>query len=284
MTKYRLLVFIFLVISQITIFGDTNEKNTIIDYSIDWKNQQLGITIKSTFPNMIKPLPRLKFSTEKRIEQDLNYILLNGIELLTIDSRTMGKDFIKMNPSAINSIFAMVPSLIKVNSVFAPDLKSLYITYTLSIYPDIASLFIPHSRTSIVTPKLNFIPSADFSGIVIYVDKQLPMYGKQSNGTFSPSLFPKIFDEELNLIIGPFMADPEIIKKTGTVGYQTLSDSLDLTRIGQNPLKVKARGLFGINNTDLIISTREADKILSRQSNLDLITQGKILIIYYHVD
>ena len=131
---------------------------------------------------------------------------------------------------------------------------------------------------------MDFIPSADFSGIVIYVDNQLPMYGKQSNGAFSPSLFPRIFDEELNLVVGPLMVDPETIRKAGTVGYQTLSDSLDLARIGQNPLRLKARGIFGTNNTDLIISTREADKILSRQNNLDLITQGKILIIYDHTD
>ncbi len=284
MTKYRLLVLIFLIVLQVLMYGESHEDEFIVDYSINWKDQQLEIIVTSTLLNMQKPLPAVKFNTEKNIEKRLKYILLNGIELLTIDSRTKGEDFIKMYPSAINSIFDMVPSLIKVHSFFTPNLRSLNTKYTLNIYPDIAALFIPHSRTSTVTPKLNFIPSADFSGIVIYVDNQLPMYGKQNDGSFSPGLFPRIFDEELNLVIGPLMVDPEIIRKEGTIGYQTLSDSLDLARIGQNPLKVKARGIFGINNTDLIISTREADKILSRQNNLDLITQGKILIIYDHID
>ncbi|MCK5200842.1 MAG: hypothetical protein KAR21_20950, partial [Spirochaetales bacterium] len=231
-----------------------------------------------------KPLPSIKFSTEMGIEKRLNYILLNGIEQLTIDSRTKGEDFVKMHPSLINHIFNLVPSLIKEHSLFTPDFKSLDTKYTLNLYPHITALFIPHSRTSTVTPTMDFIPSADFSGIVIYVDNLLPMYEKQNTGSFSPSLFPKIFDEELNLVIGPLMVDPEVILTIGTVGYQGLSDSLELERTGLNPLKLKARGIFGINNTDLIISTRDADKILSRQNNIDLILQGKILIIYDHID
>ena len=42
--------------------------------------------------------------------------------------------------------------------------------------------------------------------------------------------------------------------------------------------------LFGIYNTDLIISTGDAQKILSKQHNIDLIKKGRILIIYHHVD
>ena len=280
MTKYLVLILFFLIFSQIIVFGDSNIDESSVVYSINWKDQQLEIIITSTFSDMTKPLPSIKFSTEENIKKSLKYILLNGIELVTIDSRTTGEDFIKMHPSIINSIVDIVPSMIKEHSLFSSDFKSLNTKYTLDIYPDIATLFIPHSRTSTVTSTLNFIPSADFSGIVIYVDNMLPMYGKQNTGSFSPSLFPKIFDQELNLVIGPLMVDPEIIKKTGIVGYQGLSDSLDLVRIGRNPLKVKARGIFGINNTDLIISTRDADKILSRQNNIDLILQGKILIIH----
>ena len=284
MTKYRLLVLILLIISHFVVFGDTNIDESTVDYSINWKDQQLEIVIKSIFSDITKPLPSIKFSTEMSIEKRLNYILLNGIEQLTIDSRTKGEDFIKTHPSVIEHIFDIVPSLIKEHSLFTSDFKSLNTKYTLNLYPDIAALFIPHSRTSTMTPTLDFIPSADFSGIVIYVDNLLPMYGKQNKGSFSPSLFPKIFDEGLNLVIGPIIVDPDVILKTGTVGYQGLSDSLELARIGLNPLKIKARKIFGINNTDLIISTRDADKILSRQNNIDLILQGKILIIYDHID
>ena len=106
MIKYRLLVLILLIISQFMVFGDPNIEDTTIDYSINWKDQQLEIVIKSIFSDITKPLPSIKFSTEMSIEKRLNYILLNGIEQLTIDSRTKGEDFIKTHPSVIEHIFS----------------------------------------------------------------------------------------------------------------------------------------------------------------------------------
>lgn len=273
-----------LLFIQPMIYGLTREIESMAEYSINWKKQQLEIFITSSLGNTDKPLPSLKFSIESEIVQRLPYILLKGIELITIDSRTKGENFIKSHPDIIASIFDISPELEKASSLFSSNLNTLKTKYTLDIYPYIADLFIPHTRTSKLSLKLDFIPSADFTGIVIYVDKQLPMYGKQSHGAFAPSLFPKIYDEKLNLIMGPVMVDPLVIKETGTVGYQTLLESLDLARTGQNPLEIKARGIFGIHNTDILISTRDADKILTRQNNLDLIKQGKILIIYNDLD
>ncbi len=281
MIHYRpFIVIVILLVLQTFVYGFTEETDSEIEYSFNWKNTQLEILVTSSLNNITRPLPSLKFSIESEIKQKLPYILLNGIELLTIDSRTKGKDFIKKHPDVIASIFDLSPELVKVSSLFTSNFKTLITKYTLDIYPNIAKLFIQHTRISKLTPILNFIPSADFTGIVIYVDKKLPMYGKQSKGSFRPSLFPRIFDEKLNLLMGPLMVDPDIIRTSGTIGYQTLSDSLDLKRTGLNPLEIKARGLFGINNTDLLISERDADKILSRQNNLDLIKQGKILIIF----
>ncbi len=277
-------ILIVILLIQPMVHGFTQEMEPLVEYSINWKDQKLEIFITSLLDNSNKPLPSLKFGIESEIIQKLPYILLKGIELIIIDSRTKGENFIKLHPDIIASIFDLSPEIEKINSIFSSNLKLLKTKYTLDIYPYIADLFIPHTRISKLSPKLDFIPSADFTGIVIYVDKQLPMYGKQSKGEFTPSLFPKIYDEKLTLVMGPVMVDPQVIKETGTVGYQTLLESLDLERIGQNPLELKARGIFGINNTDILISNRDADKILTRQSNLDLIKQGKILIIYNDLD
>lgn len=281
MINYRSLIIIAVLLSlQISAYGITGNKNSEIEYFFNWREKQLEILITSSLDDTNRPLPSLKFSIETEIKQNLPYILLEGIELLTIDSRTKGEIFIEKHPDVITSVFNLSQELVRVSSLFASNFKTLTIKYTLDIYPYIAELFIQHTRTTRLTPKLDFIPSADFTGIVIYVDEKLPMFGKQSNGSFKPSLFPRIFDEKLNLLMGPLMVDPDIILSFGTIGYQTLTDSLDLERTGLNPLKLKARGIFGINNTDLLISERDADKILSRQKNLDLIKQGKILIIF----
>jgi len=285
MIKNRLLLItIIILLSHSIVFGNSGTEEQQIRYEIDWENQLLEINVSTLINDTRKPLPSIKFSIETDLKQKLPYIILNGIETITIDSRTSGEDYIRMHPDVIASIFDLSPHLIKVHSIFSNNLKVLNIKYSLEIYPFISKLFIAHTRTSKLSPILDFIPSADFTGIVIYVDKKLPMFGKQNLGSFNPSLFPRIYDEKLNLVMNDLMVDPDSIKTSGTVGYQTLSDPLDLERIGLNPLEVKARGIFGINNTDLLISERDAVKILSRQNNLDLIKHGKILIIYNDVE
>lgn len=281
MIKNRLLLFtIIILLSHSMVYSNESLDKEQISYEIDWKNQLFEITVTTLIEDTLKPLPSIKFSIETDLKQKLPYILLNGIETITIDSRTSGEDYIRMHPDVITSIFELSSQLKKVHSIFTNNLKTLNIKYSLDIYPFIGKLFISHTRTSKLSPILDFIPSADFTGIVIYVDKKLPMYGKQNAGSFTPSLFPKIYDEKLNLVMDNLMVSPDSIKTSGTVGYQTLSDPLDLERIGLNPLELKARGIFGINNTDLLISERDAVKILSRQNNLDLIKLGKIVIIY----
>ncbi len=271
---------LYLFLSQVFLLSVSGDAETGVDYSFNWVDQQLEIVIKKNIPDMDRALPGIKFRIEKNIEKDLSFILLKGIELLTIDSRTTGKEFIEKYPSVINSIFELTDHIKRTNSLLTRDLKTLIINYTLELNPYLVELFIPHSRPSITTPALGFIPSTDFTGIIIYVDKILPLFGKEGKGNFTPSLFPRVFDKNLNLVIGPLMEDPAAIKSFGAVGYQQPTASPDISRVGQNPLRMKAREIFGINNTDIIISDRDAEMILSRQNNIDLITQGRILIIY----
>jgi len=277
----KLIILIFLFFSFLSFnYAETNQNQRFIQYSVKWDSRELKIAITNTLPMSEKSLPSLKSIIENENKIDLPFITLNGIQELTIDSKTNGKEYIKKHPNIIEAILELAADFTKDSSIFSLDFKSLVTTYTINIYPDIAGLFLNHSRTTILTPILDFVPSSSFSGIVIYVDTNLPLYGKHSTGNYTPCLFPRVYNEQLDLIVDPLMVNPEIIKKEGTVGYQTSAKTLDLARIGNSPLKIKARGIFGINNTDLIISTRDAEKILSRMENLELIKQGKILIIY----
>jgi len=279
MKKLLILIFLFLFFLSFN-YAETNKTQRFIKYSENWDSKEFIIEITNTVPMSGKSLPSLKSIIENENKIDLPYIILNGIQELTIDSKTNGKEYITEHPNTIEAILELAADFTKDSSIFSLNFKTLITTYSINIYPDIAGLFLNHSRTTILTPNLDFVPSSSFSGIVIYVDTNLPLYGKHSTGNYAPCLFPRVYNEQLDLIVDPLMVNPEIIKKEGIVGYQTSAKTLDPARIGNSPLKIKARGIFGINNTDLIISTRDAEKILSRMKNLELIKQGKILIIY----
>jgi hypothetical protein len=76
------------------------------------------------------------------------------------------------------------------------------------------------------------------------------------------------------------MANPEDIKRWGLVAYAVKgSDVLLSDRVGNDPLKIVAQGLFGKNHTDIILSKDDSLTIRSRAANRELLRQGKVMII-----
>ena len=53
-----------------------------------------------------------------------------------------------------------------------------------------------------------------------------------------------------------------------------------LVRAGPLPLRLVARGVFGDNATDIVIPTEGALQLLTLPENMQLLRDGKIVIIY----
>ncbi len=252
-----------------------------VSSKIDWPNGKYILTIDYPLEDSDRALPALKNQTEQTVARKLKSMLFKQMQTFVLDSHTNIYDYTKKNASVVAEIYTLADKAHRVFSLFSEDMRTVKIQYSIFLYPDVAEIFISHSNPAEIDPILQFIPSADFSGIVIYIQNSLPYFGRDTQGLFTPSLFPRIYDDNMNLIMDKTRVSPAAIKKWGVAGYRT---DLNLTeaagRIGYTPLKIAARGLFGINNTDIIIPGREAAKILSRKSNIDLIREGRILIVY----
>ena len=61
------------------------------------------------------------------------------------------------------------------------------------------------------------------------------------------------------------------------------SDRGPADRIGSNPLRILARGVFGRNDTDLLIPTESAHRLLATADNRRLLREGRILVVYRDV-
>ena len=80
------------------------------------------------------------------------------------------------------------------------------------------------------------------------------------------------------------MCDPEALKRWGGVAaYEYSADEATLKaneeRVGVLPLRTMARGVFGRNATDILLSADAARQLLSREQNRALLREGRILII-----
>ena len=76
------------------------------------------------------------------------------------------------------------------------------------------------------------------------------------------------------------MGDPESEFKNGMIGYDWRDDeSFYNQRVGFDPLRIKARKVYGHLRTDPVISREDALKILSVPENLKLLQEGKVVIL-----
>lgn len=226
--------------------------------------------------------PKTRYNAEQLISDLIPNIFADEVAKVRLDSSRLIGDTYREGGEILEKLKSLALSGRRESSSYAADMKSVRITYTYPIYGEggLLSFYLTHTRSFPVRKVLGFVPDKEFTGIVIYAKGEYPLYGKDRNGSLRPSLFPKIFDEEMNEVVQKENCDPESLKRWGMAQY---TDSLALERfsqrIGRFPLHIMARGIYGINDTDLIISTDDANKLLALEENRNLLVQGRILII-----
>jgi hypothetical protein len=272
------LIIIFLPASIFPADGMTGV--TKYSYSIDWESEFIDIEISSPIPQTGKDLPSAGFRVEKAIDSQVYDILKEALFSLQVNSRQKGIDFFRNKPLIEQSLKSIVQNGMREAPMYSLDLMELSISYRFPFSPDLYSLFIGHKEVVPVPRKLEWTPSAGFSGIVIYATGALPVHGETDKQTLTPCLFPRIYDEEMNLILSKEMIPRDVLEKGGPAAYSATADETPWQeRIGLNPIRMMAEGIFGSNYTDIIISAGKAGKILYSEHNRELLSQGKILII-----
>lgn len=202
---------------------------------------------------------------------------ISDIPVSSLD--TIGSAILK-NTSLYGNLLGLPDKVGKTFSTAAEDRKSLTVRYDIPIYPDIASLFIDRSAADAITEDLRYHATEEFTGIIIYAAEELPFSGTNRKGHLTPSVFPRIFDENLNVILDMTKMEPEYLERWGTAGFShDAKREYYGDRVGAFPLRTMAKGIFGMNGTDLILSERAVRKILSDPRNRELLAMGRVMII-----
>jgi hypothetical protein len=163
-----------------------------------------------------------------------------------------------------------------------PDLASVMLEHRVDLYPNVVEPFVQHRETREPPAHIGWIPTRDFTGIVIYAAEMLPLYGTDRREYVVPSLLPEIYDTspEMRTIVSADMVDPTVLRTRGVAAYANSPDERPYQeRIGLRPLRIRATGTFGVYPTDIIIHEEDANTILASEHNRRLIEEGRILII-----
>lgn len=201
--------------------------------------------------------------------------------LLTVNvdsSRKLG-DLILEQKITYHDLTEVITSSSCTIGYFKKD-SSLFTTNHSIKTTDISSLFIKHTVPYKLQKPIENIASKKFSGIVIDARGKFNVHGEFAKEEAEPCFFPRIFSDEMDIIFEKNMVNPQVIKKGGICQYDFSDDETkykDL--IGNSPLHILATEIFGENRSDIVIKKEDALRIISVPENLELLKNGKIVIL-----
>jgi len=164
-------------------------------------------------------------------------------------------------------------------SSLSRDLGSLLATYEWRL-ASLGALYIKHSVPMELPTPERYVPTRDYSGIVIYVQGVYDVRGEHRTESLRPCLFPRIYDEAMTPILERNVQDPAQLRAQGSVAYATsLDDPVLEARAGDAPLRMIATQIFGSDRTDVILRSDDALKILGSEENRNLIRSGKVVLV-----
>jgi len=263
------------------------EQITVSKREVDWKRGVLNLEVVVPI-DARQFTPRSRFDAEREIRRLLPGLFMSAVVDIPFDSyRTIGER-IKEDQALFQQLEAnALDSVSKLYSRAREDLQEIQVQYRFPFYGEggFVEPLITHSRPYPIERRLGFFPSRDFSGLIIYVGGELPAHGKEERQEVQPAVFPTLYDEDMNKVLSVEMCDPLFLKRWGMVAYaDDESDPALLERIGATPLRTAARGVFGNNATDLLLPNEAVNRLLVREANREMLSQGKVLIVITKID
>jgi hypothetical protein len=283
--RTRPFVWVFLLFSCTGLWGQIQ-----IDISgaVEWDRMELKAQVSLDLASANIKLPTGRTQAESLINAEYLRLIRPGILNLLVDSSSTIADLIDRGEFSLIQVEHIALGAQMVPPALSPDLRTLSTAYTLSL-AGISTGLIRHSRPAEIPRILNPAPAPAYTGIIIIAGGELPVHGKNSAARLVPCLFPKIWDTEMNLIYERNMlevrnaqnvtmvryAPPDSVFRPTPSGLSTEIAAL----VGQSPLRILARGVFGERPTDPIIDRADALQIISSEENRRLLREGRVVIV-----
>lgn len=270
-------------ILSITCFSSISslEEEPIENYSskIDWSKGEVCLNFSVKNVNIKKNRAQSLYLTEGVSNLKTMHYFLKSLLLIRLDSsRTLEDVFV--NSNQITNVKDSLGKYLDINLSPSRNLDSVNFTYTFSIFPNLSKFLVEGTGEPKMKKNLIWLPSDSYTGLLIYAQEPLKVYGEIGLQSLNPSLFLKIYDEKINLIVSKDMMSPKYLVKWGSAAYTVKFDeNLYKDRIGTNPIRTVARGIFGKNYTDVIVSDETVEKIWSNPENNKILSEGRIVVI-----
>jgi hypothetical protein len=259
-----------------------------IQSSIAWDKQQVEAEVSLNLASAGITIPSGRARAEEIIDTEFPRLIQESLFSILIDSSSTMADLINRNEYSLHTLTSTALSAAQIPPSLSLDMQSMTSRYIIDL-KNIRSDLVKHRTTAIAPQTLIPSPSRAYTGIVIFAHTETRIHGRQSKAFPVPCMFPKIWDSEMNLIYERNMVNPETAKIQGMVKYvdtsavfqetpSGMNDEL-VNLVGENPLRIIAQGVFGVNPTDPIINREDALIIISNEENRKLLEEGRVVIV-----
>jgi hypothetical protein len=249
---------------------------------VDWAAGRMLMEVTLPLDAGTPSTVRAKADAETDLEQRLPGVLSRAVGPLTVDSSHTLSDYFASDPGLYARLNDIALLARRTDLFLTGDFTSLVARYEVPFFGEqgIGSPLYPSKATSI-RRRLGDVTTRAYTGVLIFAHGMLPSAGTSRMAAARPALFPRIWDERMNLVLDKDMCTPQSLARWGMVGYSAaVDDPAAALRVGNVPLRLAARGVFGDKDTDIVISMDGARQRLSLPANISLLQTGRILIVY----
>jgi len=249
---------------------------------VEWGTASLQVEIIHDLDPSTTSLVRAKADAETDIDGRLPDLLARAISTVQVDSSHLFGAYLQTDPGLFARVNDLAEASHETGLFLSSDFSRLTARFEVPLFGD-AGVVTPlfPTQANVIHRRLGDVITRKYTGLVIFAQGELPEAGTTRTARARPAVFPRIWDEQMNLVLDRTMCSPESLARWGMVGYaQSLDDAAAELRVGALPLRLSARGLFGDTPTDIVISTDGARQLLALPENIALLREGRILIVY----
>ncbi|MDR0636763.1 MAG: polymerase [Treponema sp.] len=257
-----------------------------ISGSVVWEHLEINADLSVNLAQAGIRLPTGRIYAEELISDGYQHLIRPQLLSLPIDSSTILRNLLERGEISLKTTDLISGAARAIAPAMSTDLSTLSTHYTVDLR-QLSATLMQHDRPSDTMRTLIAAPVTSYTGIIIIANEAMPVHGKRSSALTLPCLFPKVWDTDMNLIYERSMVDRQAA--TTMVRYvppqhifQDTPSGLDPELeafVGRNPLRIIARGVFGMRPTDPIIDRDDALLIISSEQNRALLREGKVAIV-----
>jgi outer membrane protein OmpA-like peptidoglycan-associated protein len=271
-------VLLFSLVSSLP--AGAQESAPIVSTSyVDWSARVFSSNIDLDMYKSGITLPAGKTTALNKIRTKIPTLVKDPLLSINVDSDYRLGDFVLDEKLTLEELSTLIDAGKRSAGVFDRTGTMLRVDFMMSL-TSIAALFVKHRVTYSPSPPVEYVSTRPYTGILIDARGALPVQGEYVSGKASPCLFPKIWDETMDLVYERNMMTPQRALAQGIVHYSYSENEAEyIDRLGVDPLRISARRIYGKNRTDPVISRADALKILALAENRALLQSGKIVIL-----